>query len=161
MTETSFVSIGVPSRWPHEPCLAPKPLFSPLWQIQDVACTARASPPLIRSWTKQRRAVTKQKSDGDKYSSVLRLIWLTIYFGNTQEGFHMVWLNSVGLLPTEPGTLRNSPGWGSRGGGGAHLVTFHSLAYDLEISRQLLLNPPISNCSSTVVLRGWGWWMDL
>lgn len=47
-----------------------------------------------------------------EHSLVIHLIWLTIYFGNTQDGFHMVFLTSRGLLPVESGRLRSNPGWG-------------------------------------------------
>lgn len=70
----------------------------------------------------------------------------------------MVFLNSVGFLPAEPGTLRNDPGGGSQGGvgggggGGVAISLFHSIASDLETSRCSILPFPTA---LSVVLRGW------
>lgn len=67
----------------------------------------------------------------------------------------MVFLNSVGFLPAEPGTLRNNPGWGA--GGGSHLAVFRSLASDLETSHCSILPFPtaLPRLSCEAGVDGW------
>lgn len=130
------------------------PADKEMWHVQYGLPFLPADPEWSQGEQLQNRKLTLMER-----SLVLHLIWLTIYFGNTRDGFHMVFLNLTGFLPAESRTLRSNPGWG-RKKKICHLAK-RFIVLTLWSGNQPLLNPSISNCSSTLALLDLDWWMIL